>query len=138
MEERKGFLGRMGKIGKTNELLDQLENKMNGYFGRKKTEDHLLNSENQTDLIQEPIKPKSTFKLFSKVTSNPMKVEELNTTTPQRNLHQPSVSGIEEVDAQKLEKTSELGQLISEVEAIDTLVRKKLKLKEERISQLES
>jgi len=44
MEERKGFLGRMGKIGKTNELLDQLENKMNGYFGRKKTEEHLLNS----------------------------------------------------------------------------------------------
>jgi hypothetical protein len=74
MEERKGFLGRMGKIGKTNELLDQLENKMNGYFGRKKTEEHLLNSENKSDLIQEPIKPKSTFKLFSKATSNSMKV----------------------------------------------------------------
>jgi len=29
-----------------------------------------------------------------------------------------------------------MGQLLSEVEAIETLVRKKLKLKEERISQL--
>jgi hypothetical protein len=38
MEERRDFLGRMGKIGKTNELLDQLENKMQSYFGSKKTE----------------------------------------------------------------------------------------------------
>jgi hypothetical protein len=120
----------MGKIGKTNELLDQLENKMHSYFERKKThEDHLLNSEQEAE--QPNPKIKNTFKLFPK--QQPMRLTELDSATPLRNPHPPN----NPPSPSRPDRSTQVGQLLEEVEAIETLVRKRLALKEERIAQME-
>ena len=53
----------MGKLGKTNELVDQLERKLAGYHDRKRTEEQLLCSVEEPNI---PTKTKNTFKLYTK------------------------------------------------------------------------
>ena len=65
-------------------------------------------------------KTKSTFKLFNKPANKQFNIMQIN-----------------ELDESKTKSKGEVGHLLQEVEAIEQLVRKKLALKEERVSQLE-
>ncbi len=92
----------MGKIGKTHEILDQLELKMAGYHERKRTEEQLLESREEPP--QQPTKTKSTFKLFSKPQS-------------QVNTQKMDLNDLE-LEASKGKSEGQVGQLLQEVEAI--------------------
>ena len=56
-----------GKIGRAQEIMDELEEKIAGYHERKRTEEQLLMSQ---EIHPQPTKTKSTFKLFTKPPQN--------------------------------------------------------------------
>jgi hypothetical protein len=57
---------------------------MYAHFGKKSSEDHLLNSQDDElePKVEQQTKGKSTFKLFTKPNAQPMSINELEKATP--------------------------------------------------------
>ena len=60
----------------TSSVLNELERKMYAHFGKKGSEDRLLNSENEDfeQKMEQQTRGKNTFKLFTKPNAQPMSI----------------------------------------------------------------